>query len=109
MSAAVARALATDIPSGRVPFREFVAQAWFVLSVFVLPTLLVTVPFGVTTSIQVGSRAQQLGAPPSPRSPSPSDLPLAEAKSAVFGLIVGLVACHEGLTTRGRPRARRTR
>ncbi len=48
--------------TGRFPWKEFVSQAWFVVSVAVVPTLLVAVPFGVIISIQIGSLAQQVGA-----------------------------------------------
>jgi len=38
----------------------------------------------------------------------PSDLLLAEVKSALFGLIVALVACFKGLNAKGGRRAWRT-
>jgi len=47
---------------GEFQFKEFISQAWFVVSVAVVPTLLVAVPFGVIISIQIGSLAQQVGA-----------------------------------------------
>lgn len=62
MSLSAARYLAADIVHGRFPWKEFVSQAWFVVRVSVVPTLLVAVPFGVIISIQVGSLAQQVGA-----------------------------------------------
>lgn len=48
----------------RRPFqwREFFDQAWFVAKVSVLPTILITVPFGAVLSLQIGSLFNQLGA-----------------------------------------------
>lgn len=62
MTAGAARYLARDLVSGRFPFREFVQQAWFMIGVAVVPTLLVAIPFGVIVSIQIGSLAEQVGA-----------------------------------------------
>ena len=49
---------------GRRPFQwaEFVEQAWFVTSVTLMPTILVSVPFGAVISLQVGNLTGQLGA-----------------------------------------------
>jgi len=46
------------------PFQwaEFVEQAWFVTSVTLMPTILVSVPFGAVISLQVGNLTGQLGA-----------------------------------------------
>ncbi len=48
----------------RRPFqwREFFEQSWFVTRVSLLPTVLITVPFGAVLSLQVGSLFAQLGA-----------------------------------------------
>jgi phospholipid/cholesterol/gamma-HCH transport system permease protein len=62
MGAAVLKFLFTDVLRGRFHWKETVTQAWFVVSVAVVPTLLVAIPFGVIVSIQIGSLAQQLGA-----------------------------------------------
>lgn len=62
MAGSAARHLARDVVAGRFPFREFIGQAWFMVGVSVVPTLLVAVPFGVIVSIQIGSLVQQLGA-----------------------------------------------
>jgi phospholipid/cholesterol/gamma-HCH transport system permease protein len=62
MSTAAAGSIVTDIPRRRFPWKEFVRQAWFMVSVSVLPTILVAVPFGVIISVQVSSVAQQVGA-----------------------------------------------
>ncbi|WP_269204065.1 ABC transporter permease [Nocardioides sambongensis] len=42
--------------------REFLEQAWFVTSVTLLPTILVSIPFGAVISLQVGNLTGQLGA-----------------------------------------------
>ena len=48
----------------RRPFqvREFIQQAWFVASVTILPTALVSIPFGAVLALQLGSLTRQLGA-----------------------------------------------
>ncbi|MFL6108074.1 MAG: MlaE family ABC transporter permease [Marmoricola sp.] len=48
----------------RRPFqaREFVEQAWFIATVSILPTALVSIPFGAVVALQVGSLTSQLGA-----------------------------------------------
>jgi phospholipid/cholesterol/gamma-HCH transport system permease protein len=48
----------------RRPFqwREFVQQAWFIASVTILPTILVSIPFGSVIALQVGGVNRQLGA-----------------------------------------------
>ena len=62
MSVGAARHAITDVARLRFPLREFLTQAWFIVSVSVIPTILVAVPFGVIISIQVGSLAAQVGA-----------------------------------------------
>lgn len=47
----------------RFSWREFFEQAWFLTSVSVLPTLLIALPFGLVLVLQVGSLANQIGAP----------------------------------------------
>ncbi len=42
--------------------REFIEQAWFVTSVTLLPTIMVSIPFGAVISLQVGNLTGQLGA-----------------------------------------------
>jgi phospholipid/cholesterol/gamma-HCH transport system permease protein len=42
--------------------REFVEQAWFVTSVTLMPTILVSIPFGAVISLQVANLTGQLGA-----------------------------------------------
>ncbi|HEX6443732.1 MAG TPA: ABC transporter permease [Streptosporangiales bacterium] len=48
----------------RRPFqwKEMVQQAWFVASVTILPTALVSIPFGAVIALQVGGLVRQLGA-----------------------------------------------
>jgi phospholipid/cholesterol/gamma-HCH transport system permease protein len=53
---------AVDLVTGRFPLGEFVRQAAFMAGTSVLPTLLVTIPVGVTLSIQFGVLAGQVGA-----------------------------------------------
>jgi phospholipid/cholesterol/gamma-HCH transport system permease protein len=43
-------------------WREFIQQAWFIVSVTVVPTALVAIPFGAVLSLQVGGLIRQLGA-----------------------------------------------
>src|SRR3954447_16160927 len=43
-------------------FREFVEQAWFITSVTLMPTVLVSIPFGAVIALQVGNLTGQLGA-----------------------------------------------
>jgi phospholipid/cholesterol/gamma-HCH transport system permease protein len=42
--------------------REFVQQAWFVASVTIVPTMLVTIPFGAVIALELGTLARQIGA-----------------------------------------------
>jgi phospholipid/cholesterol/gamma-HCH transport system permease protein len=59
-------ALAADVVAKtfRRPFqvRELIEQFWFIASVTILPTALVSVPFGAVIALQVGSLTRQLGA-----------------------------------------------
>lgn len=52
----------TDIVGGRFPIREATVQAWFLLSITVLPALLMAVPFGVIIAVQIGGLTSNLGA-----------------------------------------------
>ena len=58
--------LAADVVrlSFRRPFqvRELIEQFWFIASVTILPSALVSIPFGAVIALQVGSLTQQLGA-----------------------------------------------
>jgi phospholipid/cholesterol/gamma-HCH transport system permease protein len=42
--------------------REFIDQAWFIASVTILPTALVSIPFGAVIALQLGNLTRQLGA-----------------------------------------------
>src|SRR5690349_15008301 len=57
-----ALAAAVDIVRGRFSWDEFFEQAWFMTRVSLLPTILVSIPFGVIVSVQVGGVAGQIGA-----------------------------------------------
>ncbi len=46
----------------RFQSREFIEQAWFITSVTLMPTILVSIPFGAVISLQVGNLTSQLGA-----------------------------------------------
>ncbi|GAC58135.1 YrbE family protein [Gordonia hirsuta DSM 44140 = NBRC 16056] len=52
----------TDVIRGRFPWRDFISQTWFIITVTATPTVLVSIPFGVIVSVQVGSLTQQVGA-----------------------------------------------
>ncbi|MGA8256208.1 MAG: ABC transporter permease [Nocardioides sp.] len=56
------KAAATDIVTRRFSWSEFLLQAWFMTRVSLLPTILVAIPFGVITSVQIGAVANQIGA-----------------------------------------------
>jgi phospholipid/cholesterol/gamma-HCH transport system permease protein len=47
----------------RFSWSEFVDQAWFLVSVSLLPTLLIALPFGLVLVLEVGSLANNIGAP----------------------------------------------
>ena len=42
--------------------REFVQQSWFIASVTILPTMLVSIPFGAVIALELGTLARQIGA-----------------------------------------------
>jgi phospholipid/cholesterol/gamma-HCH transport system permease protein len=62
------RVFALALDTGRATFqwpfqwREFLQQAWFIVSVTVAPTIMVAIPFGAILSLQVGSLIRQFGA-----------------------------------------------
>jgi phospholipid/cholesterol/gamma-HCH transport system permease protein len=43
-------------------FKEFIDQSWFIASVTILPTMLVSIPFGAVIALQLGNLTRQLGA-----------------------------------------------
>ncbi|MDT4925709.1 MAG: phospholipid/cholesterol/gamma-HCH transport system permease protein [Pseudonocardiales bacterium] len=42
--------------------REFIQQAWFIASVTIFPTMLVSIPFGAVIALELGTLARQIGA-----------------------------------------------
>lgn len=52
----------SDLVRRKFAYQEAIEQAWFITSVSLLPCILVTIPIGVTVSLQVGSLASQIGA-----------------------------------------------
>jgi len=54
--------LVVDVLTGRFAFAEFIRQSAFMASASVLPTIFVSLPIGVTLSIQFGLLAGQVGA-----------------------------------------------
>ncbi|MFI7000104.1 ABC transporter permease [Nocardia sp. NPDC050175] len=62
LSVAMLRYLVNDIARGRLPFGEFVQQAWHLLKVTAVPAILMAIPFGAVVSVQVGGLVQQVGA-----------------------------------------------
>jgi phospholipid/cholesterol/gamma-HCH transport system permease protein len=47
----------------RFSWAEFIEQSWFLVSVSLLPTLLIALPFGLVLVLEVGNLANQIGAP----------------------------------------------
>lgn len=47
----------------RFSLAEFLEQSWFLVSVSLLPTLLIALPFGLVLVLEVGSLSNQIGAP----------------------------------------------
>jgi phospholipid/cholesterol/gamma-HCH transport system permease protein len=47
----------------RFSYAEFFEQAWFLVSVSLLPTLLIALPFGLVLVLEVGSLSNSIGAP----------------------------------------------
>jgi len=43
-------------------FREFIQQGWFIASVTIFPTMMVSIPFGAVIALQLGTLARQIGA-----------------------------------------------
>jgi len=62
------RLFALFLDVGRLTFkrpfqgREFIEQSWFIASVTILPTMLVSIPFGAVIALQLGTLARQIGA-----------------------------------------------
>ncbi|MQA07099.1 MAG: ABC transporter permease [Pseudonocardiaceae bacterium] len=54
--------VARYLPRRPFQFREFIQQAWLFASVTILPTALISIPFGAVIALQLGSLTQQIGA-----------------------------------------------
>ena len=54
--------IATDSARLRFPLRETLVQAWFFVSVSLLPAILISLPMGVVIAVQVGSITDNVGA-----------------------------------------------
>lgn len=54
-------ATANSLRRGQFPWREFFDQAWMMVSVSLLPTILISVPFGTIIVLEVGGLAHQIG------------------------------------------------
>src|SRR5216117_3540010 len=44
------------------PVQEFIDQMWFLIKVTTVPVILISIPFGMVISLQVGQFARELGA-----------------------------------------------
>jgi phospholipid/cholesterol/gamma-HCH transport system permease protein len=55
-------AAAVEIVTRRFAWREMFEQAWFLISVSLLPTILIAIPFGLVIVLEVGGLASQIGA-----------------------------------------------
>ena len=44
------------------PFEEFISQMWFLIKVTAIPVILISIPFGMVISLQVGAFAREIGA-----------------------------------------------
>ena len=56
------KAAVVDIVTRKFSWSEFLLQAWFMTRVSLLPSILVAIPFGIITSVQIGAVASQIGA-----------------------------------------------
>lgn len=59
---AICRGFVRTIATAKFPAEEYVRQTWFVIKVCTIPALMVSIPFGVILSLQVGVLAQEVGA-----------------------------------------------
>jgi phospholipid/cholesterol/gamma-HCH transport system permease protein len=50
------------LPRRPVQWAEFIQQSWFIASVTILPTALVSIPFGAVIALQLGNLSRQIGA-----------------------------------------------
>ncbi|GIL37415.1 ABC transporter permease [Phycicoccus jejuensis] len=54
--------VAKALPKRPFQLKELIQQAWFVASVTIVPTALVSIPFGAVIALQLGTLTRQLGA-----------------------------------------------
>ena len=54
--------VARAVPKRPFQWKEMIQQAWFVASVTIVPTALVSIPFGAVIALQLGTLTRQLGA-----------------------------------------------
>lgn len=54
--------VARAVPKRPFQLKEMIQQAWFVASVTIIPTALVSIPFGAVIALQLGTLTRQLGA-----------------------------------------------
>ncbi|MHA6805858.1 MlaE family ABC transporter permease [Salinifilum ghardaiensis] len=59
---ALALEVGRNLPKRPFQLREFIQQCWFIASVTILPTALVSIPFGAVIAMQLGSLTRQIGA-----------------------------------------------
>jgi phospholipid/cholesterol/gamma-HCH transport system permease protein len=52
----------TSLARRRFPWREFIEQAWMLVAVSLIPTILIAIPFGTVIVLEVGGLASQIGA-----------------------------------------------
>lgn len=50
------------VPKRPFQTKEFIQQCWFIASVTIVPTALVSIPFGAVIALQLGTLTRQLGA-----------------------------------------------
>jgi len=62
LAEALFRGLFNSVARRRFPTEELLVQTWYTIRVCTLPALAVSMPFGVILALQVGVRAQEVGA-----------------------------------------------
>jgi len=62
LAASGTKAAVVDIANRTFSWDEFFQQAWFMVRVSLLPTVLVSIPFGVIVAVQIGGISAQIGA-----------------------------------------------
>lgn len=62
LAGTASRAAAVDIALRRFSWDEFFRQMWFMIRVSLLPTILVSIPFGIIVAVQIGGISAQIGA-----------------------------------------------